>query len=230
MSASRHEGIVAISSALVSHDSGTAVEHFAELTTALKTFVGNYGVFAVFVVVTLEALGAPLPGETLLIFASFLAGKGEISLPALLVFAWAGAVLGDNIGYIIGRFFGRKIVSRYGAKIGLTQTRMTKIESTFRRYGPGTVLFARFFAILRQLNGIVAGIVKMPWWLFLLANGAGAALWVATWVLAPAYFTEHRALIGQLARNNSPIIILTLVCLVGLSAFLLQRLARRHTP
>src|SRR4029077_3123853 len=101
---------------------------------------------------------------TLLIFASVLARRGEMSLPALLVFAWVGSVLGDNIGYVIGRTLGRATITRYGAKIGLTDARIGTIERIFSRYGSATVLFARFFSILRQLNGIVAGTLGMPWW------------------------------------------------------------------
>jgi len=70
------------------------VEHVGHLVAGLESFVHHYGVFAVFLLVTIEALGAPVPGETLLIFAAVLAGRGEMSLPGLLIFASAGAVLG----------------------------------------------------------------------------------------------------------------------------------------
>ncbi|MGH6864246.1 MAG: DedA family protein, partial [Methylocella sp.] len=91
------------------------VEH---LLGNLEPFVHTYGAAAVMVILTFESLGLPLPGESLLILASVLAGRGELSLPPLMLGAWAGAVLGDNIGYLIGRRLGRAIVLRYGAKIG----------------------------------------------------------------------------------------------------------------
>jgi len=72
------------------------VEHIA---ANLESFVQHYGAFAVSLVLAFESLGMPVPGETLLIFAAVLAHRGEMSLPALLIFAWAGSVLGDNIGY-----------------------------------------------------------------------------------------------------------------------------------
>src|SRR5215510_5730767 len=168
---------------------------------ALEPFVQHYGVFAVSLILAFESLGAPLPGETLLIFASVLAQHGEMSLPALLISAWAGSVLGDNVGYLIGKTIGRATITRYGAKIGLTDARMSAVEEMFSRYGPATVLFARFFAVLRQLNGIVAGTLGMPWWRFLLFNAIGAALWVGAWVFIAVYFSAHTAAAAQFANN-----------------------------
>ena len=95
------------------------MEELGQLVAGLEHFIRHYGVVAVMVILAFEALGAPLPGEALLIFASILAGRGEMSLPALLIFAWAGSVVGDNVGYLIGRSLGRAAVARYGAKIGL---------------------------------------------------------------------------------------------------------------
>jgi membrane protein DedA with SNARE-associated domain len=148
-----------------------------------------------------------------------------MSLPALLIFAWAGSVLGDNVGYIIGRTLGRATISYYGAKIGLTDERMSDIERIFARYGSATVLFARFFSILRQLNGIVAGTLGMSWWRFLLFNAIGAALWVAIWVFAGTYFTEHTAFITGLAHNTQAVAtIVVIVCIILVVSLVVQRL------
>jgi membrane protein DedA with SNARE-associated domain len=143
----------------------------------------------------------PLPGETLLIFASVLAQRGEMSLPALLTFAWASSVLGDNIGYLIGKTICRATIIGYGGKIGLTDARIRTAEGIFSRYGSATVLFARFFPVLRQLNGIVAGALGMSWWRFLLFNAIGAALWVGAWVFIAVYFSAHAAATAQFANN-----------------------------
>src|SRR5215472_222172 len=191
----------------------------AQLFTGLEDFVRHYGAVAVMLVIAIEAIGAPVPGETLLIFASVLAGRGEMSLPALLVFAWAGAVLGDNIGYAIGRNVGRGAILRYGAKIGLNEARFNSIEAVFLRYGSATVVFARFFSILRQLNGIVAGILGMSWWRFLLFNALGGALWVATWVFATSYFSKHMSLVTKLAHHTK---IVAVVVAAAILAFALK--------
>ena len=200
------------------------MEHVGHLVAGLESFVHHYGVFAVFLLVTIEALGAPVPGETLLIFAAVLAGRGEMSLPGLLIFASAGAVLGDNIGYAIGRTLGRGTILRYGGKVGLTDARFATVESIFRRYGSATVLFARFFNILRQLNGIVAGILGMSWRRFLLFNALGGVLWVTVWVLAATYFTEHLAILTTLAHHTK---VVAIILVVGILIFAIACLARR---
>ena len=115
--------------------------------------------------------------------------------------AWTGAVLGDNIGYLIGRWLGRAIVLRYGAKIGINGDRLHRVEAFFKRYGPLTVAFARFLNILRQLNGIVAGILKMEWKRFLIFNALGGALWVLLWTLAGFYLGEHVSDIKVIAHD-----------------------------
>jgi membrane protein DedA with SNARE-associated domain len=183
-----------------------AVEELGQLVAGLEGFVRHYGAFAVIPILAIEAVGAPVPGESLLIFASVLAGRGEMSLSALLVSAWVGAVIGDNLGYLIGRKLGRTTVLRYGAKVGLTDERFRGIESTYIRYGYVTVVFARFFSVLRQLNGILAGILGMSWWRFALFDAVGAALWVMVWVFAPAYFSEHLTVIIALAHHTKVVV------------------------
>ena len=89
-----------------------------------------------------------------------------------------------------------------GAKVGLTNERFNGTERVYVRYGSATVLFARFFSILRQLNGIVAGVLGMSWWRFVLLDAVGAALWVTIWVFAPAYFSEHLTFIVGLAHHT----------------------------
>ena len=86
----------------------------------LEPLIRDYGVVAVTIVLTFESFGVPLPGESLLIVASVLAGRGDLSFPSLLFFAWVGAVVGDNIGYVIGRFLGRTVVLRHGKRSDLT--------------------------------------------------------------------------------------------------------------
>ena len=103
------------------------MEEIGQFVSGLEHFVRGYGVAAVTVILTLEALGAPVPGETLLVFSAVLAARGEMSLPALLVCAWMGSVLGDNIGYWIGRRLGRAAVTRYGTRIGITAERFDAI-------------------------------------------------------------------------------------------------------
>jgi membrane protein DedA with SNARE-associated domain len=156
----------------------------------LESLISEYGVAALFLSVTLEALGAPLPGESAVILASTAAAAGKLNIYAVAAAAFLAAVLGDNIGYIIGRKLGRPVITRYGARFGLTDAAFDRVEAVARKRGPFMVVIARFVVVLRQLNGIVAGTTRMPWPIFLLANAAGAALWVALWT-ALAYKFGH---------------------------------------
>jgi membrane protein DedA with SNARE-associated domain len=144
-------------------------------------YLERYGYGAVFGALLLESFGLPLPGEAMLIAGAALAAEGELHLLPLLACAWLAAVLGDNIGFAIGHFGGRRLIVRHGARIGITEPRLDAVEMFFQRYGGGVVLVARFFALLRQLNGLVAGSVGMSWWRFLAYNAVGAALWVGAW-------------------------------------------------
>lgn len=186
---------------LAPHQTTALMADIESLLGSITPLVRDYGAVAVMIVLTLESLGMPLPGETLLIFASALAAHGDISFPSLLVLAWTGAVLGDNIGYTIGKVFGRHLVLRYGGIIGLNAKRMSTVEALFARYGAVTVCFARFFSILRQLNGIVAGTLGMDWRKFLAFNALGGALWVLAWSLAGFYLGENLTNITSIAYH-----------------------------
>jgi membrane protein DedA with SNARE-associated domain len=147
----------------------------------VKPYLDHYGYWALFGAILLENFGLPVPGETLLIASALLASQGKMHIVSLLVTACIAAITGDNIGYAIGRFGGRRLVFRYGRYVLITEERLQKAEGFFGRYGGAVVVMARFFAVLRQLNGIVAGTAKMSWYRFLLYNMLGAALWVSFW-------------------------------------------------
>jgi membrane protein DedA with SNARE-associated domain len=147
----------------------------------LETLVSHYGVAALFVSVMLESIGAPLPGESAVILASTAAAAGKLDIYAVAAAAFLAAVAGDNIGYLLGRKLGRPVITRYGARFGLTDAAFDRVEAVARKHGPLMVVAARFVVVLRQLNGIVAGTTGMSWPVFLVANAAGAALWVALW-------------------------------------------------
>ena len=152
-----------------------------ELSHHLAALVEHYGLLALFLSVALEALGAPLPGESAIIVAAGAAAEGKLDIRAVATAAFLASILGDNIGYLIGRRFGRGAIVRVGARFGVTDAAMGRAETIVHRYGPMMVVVARFVVVLRQLNGLVAGTTGMSWPRFFLANVAGAALWVALW-------------------------------------------------
>ncbi|MDA8163453.1 MAG: DedA family protein [Desulfobacteraceae bacterium] len=151
------------------------------LLSTLKPYFDQYGYWAVFGAILLEDFGVPLPGESMLIVGALLASQGTLSIVPLLFLAWVAAVAGDNIGFAIGHFGGRRAVLRLGRYLFLTPGRLEHVESFFDRYGGIIVVAARFIEGLRQLNGIAAGTMRMHWRRFLLYNLAGAAVWVGFW-------------------------------------------------
>jgi membrane protein DedA with SNARE-associated domain len=157
---------------------------------AFEHYVAAYGVWALFVILYFESFGVPLPGESALLTSSLLAVRGDLNIEDVFLAAWAAGVLGDSTGYLIGRFGGRVLLERFGPYVKLTPERLDKFEDQFRKRGFLIVMGARFVAILRQLNGIVAGSAGMKWHHFVVANALGAALWAALWSFGPYYFTD----------------------------------------
>ncbi|MBD1548922.1 DedA family protein [Roseibium aggregatum] len=162
-------------------------------TSQVLDVIHQYGAPGVFAVVGLEALGLPVPGETAIIAAAAAAGAGGLNIYLVGVAAILGAILGDNIGYLIGWRYGRVFIERHGAKFGVSQEKYAKAERLAERYGFAMVLFARFVVLLRQLNGLVAGSTGMHWAVFFLANAIGAVLWVGTWATIAYVFGESVA-------------------------------------
>jgi membrane protein DedA with SNARE-associated domain len=191
------------------------------LVQTAEHLVSHLGAPALFVTLTLESLGAPVPGESAVIAASAAAARGELDIRAVALAAFAGAVLGDNIGYLIGRKLGRAAIVRHGRRFGLTDAAFDRAEAITARWGPLMVVLARFVVLLRQLNGIVAGTTGMPWPRFLLANAIGAALWVGVWtVLAYRLGRDAHAVLpwfwhhlGLVAAILVPALILVLLVL-----------------
>jgi membrane protein DedA with SNARE-associated domain len=166
----------------------------------LLDFVEAAGAWAyvlVFVFALLECaafVGLLVPGESMVVFAGFLAGRGALELPLLLPAVWIGAVLGDNAGYWMGREVPRPWVLAHGGRLGITQGALEKAEDYFRRHGGKTVLFGRFIGFLRALAPFVAGSSRMPWPRFLGYNAAGAVLWSTAFTLLGFFAGEswHR--------------------------------------
>lgn len=149
----------------------------------IEPFVHAYGLYGLAADVFLEAMGAPLPGETLLLISAGMAAEGTLDIRAVALVGFVAAVLGDNLGYLIGRRFGRRVVSAVGGRFGVTEARLDRVERVLDHRGWAVVTVARFFPLLRQLNGLAAGTIGMHWVRFLLANALGAALWVGVWSL-----------------------------------------------
>jgi membrane protein DedA with SNARE-associated domain len=149
----------------------------------LLDLFARYGYAVVFVGVFLENAGLPVPGETALVAGAVLAQMGRLSLPGAILTAVAGAILGDNLGFLIGRRGGRALLVRYGPLIGLTPHRLRQFDAFFHRHGPRTVFIARFVTGLRVFGAVMAGASELRWRTFLFYNATGALAWATTFGL-----------------------------------------------
>jgi membrane-associated protein len=141
----------------------------------------NIGYAGLFGLVLGESAGVPLPGETALIAAGLLAGSGQVALPAVIAVAAAAAVLGDNIGFWVGRRGGRRaILAPRGPFKRHRHALMIRGEAFFERHGPKAVFFGRWVTGVRVVAAVVAGASAMRWRTFLLYNALGAAAWAAS--------------------------------------------------
>jgi membrane protein DedA with SNARE-associated domain len=168
-----------------------AAQHLPGVLHSLEPTLNRFGYLAVVGVVLIEDFGVPVPGETILILGAVYAGTGRLNIVLVALLGFCGAVLGDNIGFAIGHFGGRRLVERYGRYIFLTPERLDKTTAFFERHGGKIITIARFVEGLRQANGIIAGISGMHWARFLLFNVIGAALWVAVWTSVGYFSGSH---------------------------------------
>jgi membrane protein DedA with SNARE-associated domain len=143
----------------------------------LVELFARYGYAVVFVGVFLENTGLPVPGETALLAGAALAHFGRLSLPWVVGTAVCGAIVGDNLGFLIGRRYGRGLIERYGAHVGLTASRLTQFDRFFERHGGRTVFIARFVTGLRVFGAMLAGASGLRWPTFLFYNAGGAVAW-----------------------------------------------------
>jgi membrane protein DedA with SNARE-associated domain len=168
----------------------------------LSSLFAKYGYWAVFFGVLLEDAGLPLPGETILLYASFLAhSKHELQLPYVILIAIIAATMGDNIGYGLGRYGGRPLLDRYKHIFHISPEIVARGERLMERYGALAVFFGRFITGLRILAGPLAGTLHMSWKKFAIFNFLGAAAWVTAVSLAGYLFAgEYRLLIQTFGR------------------------------
>ena len=193
---------------------------------ALAPALNSYGYLAVAGVLFLEDFGVPVPGETILIAAAVYAGAGQLNIALVVVLGVIGAVAGDNVGYAIGHFGGRRLVERFGRYVGLTPARLDSAEQFFIRHGGKIVVVARFVEGLRQANGIIAGITGMTWRRFLSFNAVGAALWVGVWAgLGYLAGTNIGPVYDQVRRYELYLLIAVAVLILAL---IIRRLLRHR--
>jgi membrane protein DedA with SNARE-associated domain len=148
---------------------------------ALQPLLDHYGYAALALLVALDNMLVPVPGQTLLIVAALYAGTGRMNIFAVAVVGWIAAIVGAEIAYVLGSHGGTRLIHRFGRYVRLTPERYAKAEDFYRRRGAKVVVVARFIDVLRQTNGLLAGSNEMPHRRFSVWNAVGAAAWIAAW-------------------------------------------------
>src|SRR5947209_6914884 len=147
-------------------------------THTLLHLLATYGYWAVLLFVAVESMGIPFPGETMLLTAAIYAGTThQLSLPLVIAAAAVGAILGDNLGFWIGREVGFRFLRRYGHFIRLDERKLKLGQYLFLRHGGKVVFFGRFIAVLRTWAAFLAGTNRMSWARFVLFNVLGGIIW-----------------------------------------------------
>jgi membrane protein DedA with SNARE-associated domain len=157
----------------------------------LEQWLRDYGLLAVFLMVGIESIGVPLPGETMLIVAALYSGSTHrLSIVLIVAVAAAGAIVGDNIGYAVGRHGGWRLLKRHGHRVGIDERRLKLGRYLFLRHGGKVVFFGRFIGILRTYAAALAGANHMPLRRFFSFNAGGGVIWAAIYGFG-YYFAAH---------------------------------------
>jgi membrane protein DedA with SNARE-associated domain len=162
------------------------------LSSQLANLISAHGYWIVAVVVALESMGVPAPGETALVTAAIFAGTTQrLSIAWVIAAAAIGAIVGDNLGYMIGHRFGHAMLLRYGYLVRIDAKRIRLGQYLFARHGGKVVFFGRFIAVLRAIAAVLAGTNGMPWRRFLFFNASGGVVWAAAYGMGAYLFAER---------------------------------------
>jgi len=191
----------------------------------LDSLLATYGYLAVFVFVGVESIGIPVPGETMLVTAAIYAGTtGRLSIFWVVVASAAGAIVGDNSGYVIGRTGGYRLVKRYGRYIRLEENRLRLGQYLFHKHGSKVVFFGRFISVLRIFAAFLAGVNHMHWRRFLIFNAAGGIVWSTLYGVA-AYLLGQQ-LLRLSGRVDLVLAIVGVAVIIAVIVFLRRNEAR----
>jgi|SRR6516164_1176165 membrane protein DedA with SNARE-associated domain len=191
----------------------------------LKELIAQYGYWAVGGALLLENTGLPVPGETILLLASFLAfSREELQLAYIILIGICAATIGDNLGFAIGYRGGRPLLDQYRTAFRIREEHIQRGERLFEQYGALTVFFARFIFGLRVIAGPLAGVLRMPWKRFAVFNFLGAVLWVTVISLIGYKFGKHwDRLVDAVEQLN-----ILIVFAAAIGVLLLWRWRRAH--
>jgi len=204
-------------------------------TSTLTQLLATYGYLAVLLFVTIESTGIPFPGETILLVAAIAAGMThQLSIAWVIVAAASGAILGDNLGFWLGREGGYRLLRRYGRYIHVKERRLKLGQYLFLKHGDKVVFFGRFVAVLRAWAAFLAGTNRMRWQRFLLFNAAGGIVWATLYGLGGYFLGDniHRLVgpVGIVFLVLAVLLILVGIVVVRRNEQRLEDVAERALP
>ncbi len=200
--------------------SGRVVRGLEHAIAKVQPLLNRYGYPVLFLAIMVEGFGLVAPGQTLLIAAALTAAQGGLNIVWVLVLAFAAAVLGNTLGYLIGLWGGRPLLHKFK----VNERHLQRMEGYFNRYGKGVVFLGRFFDGLRQLNGLVAGMLEMSWQVFMTCNILGAGLWTGVWGLGAYGLEKKIASVHLTFRTLAPwVAVLCVLAFLGLLVYLLSQ-------
>lgn len=188
---------------------------------ALGSLVGQYGYGILFLLVAIESLGIPLPGETALVTAAAVAATGRLEIAWVFAIGAIAAIVGDNCAYWLGRTGGLQLVERYGHRVGLSDAKLTRVRAFYESHGSKTVLIGRFIAIMRSWAAILAGVMRMSYPRFIAFNAAGCVLWTSVFSTLGYLFGRNLPLVERYIREIG--IALAIAALAALAIFIVRR-------
>lgn len=205
---------------------------FGSMQTTIISFLegtlSNYGYLVVFLAIMIESMGIPFPGETMLIIASAYAARtGDLTIYWVITSAATGAIVGDNLGYWIGREGGRKLIIKYGKFVGLTDDRYQKAQEYLKRHGGKAVFFGRFVSVARTWIAVLVGAHHLNWFQFFLYNVLGGVVWATIYGTLGYVFGENLPLLERVIKDVGLAVSVLVVLGVGLLVFLKKRRAKK---
>jgi membrane protein DedA with SNARE-associated domain len=192
------------------------------ILTFIKNFLSAVGYPGVFVLMAIEGFGIPIPSELTMPFSGFLAsaaGGSKFVLPGAVAVGAAGEIVGGIVAYVLGYFGGRPALDRYGRAVLLSPEELEKAERWFGRYGDWVVLVTRLLPAIRSFIAFPAGVVRMPFWRFLLYGALGSIVWCTLLALIGHALGQHWSSVSNSLRKYDVLIVVLAVILIAFAVY-----------
>jgi len=198
------------------------------ILTYLEGAFATYGYVIVFAAIMIESMGVPFPGETMLIIAAaYAAGNPQLSIYLVVTSAACGAIIGDNLGYWIGREGGRRLIMKYGRFVGLTDERYLKAQNFLKKHGGKAVFFGRFVSVARTWISVLVGAHHLNWVQFLIYNVLGGIVWASLYGALGYFFGQNLPFLEKVIKNVGIGVSVAVVAVLVISFFIRKKRKER---